>query len=234
MSDTTRIMDLPENITMQMNPSTRGDGINTSYSPIDVHPNPYGHPPPSVPSIPNPSGTSNMQSLPPVPPSNSTQNFQEPHTNMYPPQQQVPTVPPNQVTLPSRDIPQNTANLVQDVQVQPNYVPPVSDSNQKTADYMKQYDAINEEKIRTHNAQMAKEQSTDDFMEKIQLPVLVMLLFFIFHMPIVDTFVFKRLSFLSIHNVDGNFNMNGMILQSVLFGVMIYFLQYIRNFMASL
>ena len=235
MSDTTRIMDLPENITMQMNPSTRGDGINTSYSPIDVHPNPYGHPPPSVPSIPNPSGTSNMQSLPPVPPSNPTQNFQESHTNMYPPQQQhVPTVPPNQVTLPSRDIPQNTANLVQDIQVQPNYVPPVSDSNQKTADYMKQYDAINEEKIRTHNAQIAKEQSTDDFMEKIQLPVLVMLLFFIFHMPIVDTFVFKRLSFLSIHNADGNFNMNGMILQSVLFGVMIYFLQYIRNFMASL
>lgn len=235
MSDTTRIMDLPENITMQMNPSTRGDGINTSYSPIDVHPNPYGHPPPSVPSIPNPTGTSNMQSLPPVPQANPTQNFQESHTNMYQQQQQnVPTVPPNQVTLPSRDIPQNTANLVQDVQVQPNYVPPVSDSNQKTAEYMKQYDAINEEKIRTHNAQMAKEQSTDDFMEKIQLPVLVMLLFFIFHMPIVDTFVFKRLTFLSIHNSDGNFNMNGMILRSVLFGVMIYFLQYVRNFMASL
>lgn len=234
MSDTTRIMDLPENITMQMNPSTRGDGINTSYSPIDVHPNPYGHPPPSVPSIPNPAATSNMQSLPPVPQANPTQNYQESHTNMYQQQQNIPTVPPNQVTLPSRDIPQNTANLVQDVQVQPNYVPPVSDSNQKTADYMKQYDAINEEKIRTHNAQIAKEQSTDDFMEKIQLPVLVMLLFFIFHMPIVDTFVFKRLSFLSIHNVDGNFNMNGMILRSVLFGVMIYFLQYVRNFMASL
>ena len=64
MTDTTRIMDLPENITMQMNPTTRGDGINTSYSPMDVHPNPYGHPPPSVPSMPTPS-SQNQQSLPP-------------------------------------------------------------------------------------------------------------------------------------------------------------------------
>ena len=64
MTDTTRIMDLPENITMQMNPTARGDGINTSYSPMDVHPNPYGHPPPSVPSMPTPS-SQNQQSLPP-------------------------------------------------------------------------------------------------------------------------------------------------------------------------
>ena len=56
MADSTRIMDLPENITMQMNTGqnsiSRGDGMNTSYSPMDIHPNPYGHPPPSVPSIP--------------------------------------------------------------------------------------------------------------------------------------------------------------------------------------
>ena len=50
---TTRIVDLPENITIQTSPS--GGQRTTSYAPIDVHPNPYGHPPPSVPAIPTPS-----------------------------------------------------------------------------------------------------------------------------------------------------------------------------------
>ena len=49
---TTRIADLPENITIQ-NSST--NQRSASYAPIDVHPNPYGHPPPSVPNIPTPS-----------------------------------------------------------------------------------------------------------------------------------------------------------------------------------
>lgn len=50
----TRIVDLPENITIQ-NTSSSGGQRSASYAPIDVHPNPYGHPPPSVPAIPTPS-----------------------------------------------------------------------------------------------------------------------------------------------------------------------------------
>ena len=223
MTDTTRIMDLPENITMQMNPSTRGDGINTSYSPMDMHPNPYGHPPPSVPSMPTPS-SQNQQSLPPP--------------QMAPPQMTVPQqpqlqeqqyLPPNQATLPSRDIPIDTTELVQDPQVQPNYVPPVSNSVQKTADYMKQYDAINEEKIRNHRTQQSKESFQDSLLETIQLPILVGLLFLVFQMPLVDRMIFQRLSFLNIHNADGNYNTNGILFRSVLFGLVFYGIQYIRG-----
>ena len=224
MTDTTRIMDLPENITMQMNPTTRGDGINTSYSPMDVHPNPYGHPPPSVPSMPTPS-SQNQQSLPPpqmAPPQMTVP--QQPHVQV-----QEQYLPPNQATLPSRDIPIDTTELVQDPQVQPNYVPPVSNSVQKTADYMKQYDAINEEKIRNHRAQQSKESFQDSLLETIQLPILVGLLFLVFQMPLVDKMIFQRLSFLNIHNADGNYNTNGVLFRSVLFGLVFYGIQYIRG-----
>ena len=68
MNDTTRIMDLPENVTMQMNTHERGNGINTSYAPMDVHPNPYGHPPPSIPSIPTPSSNNRNQRSQGIPP----------------------------------------------------------------------------------------------------------------------------------------------------------------------
>jgi hypothetical protein len=230
MTDTTRIMDLPENITMQMNPTTRGDGINTSYSPMDMHPNPYGHPPPSVPSMPTPS-SQNQQALPPP-------QMQPQHQQMAPgpgfsvpqqPQLQEQYLPPNQATLPSRDIPIDTTDLVQDVQVQPNYVPPVSNSVQKTADYMKQYDAINEEKIRSHRAQQSKESYQDSLLEALQLPILVGLLFLLFQLPLIDRMIFQRLSFLNIHNSDGNYNTNGILLRSVLFGALFYGIQYIRG-----
>ena len=216
-------MDLPENITMQMNPTARGDGINTSYSPMDVHPNPYGHPPPSVPSMPTPS-SQNQQSLPPSQMVPQMTVPQQPHVQV-----QEQYLPPNQATLPSRDIPTDTTELVQDPQVQPNYVPPVSNSVQKTADYMKQYDAINEEKIRNHRAQQSKETFQDSLLETIQLPILVGLLFLVFQMPLVDKMVFQRLSFLNIHNADGNYNTNGILFRSVLFGLVFYGIQYIRG-----
>ena len=44
MNNTTRISDLPENVTMQINkPNNLIDGEqSTNYIPINVHPNPYG------------------------------------------------------------------------------------------------------------------------------------------------------------------------------------------------
>lgn len=225
-SDTTRIMDLPENITMQMNPTHRGDGINTSYSPMDVHPNPYGHPPPSVPSLPTPSsGPTNPQNTTPIynPPPHSSQPQ---HTHHSSQEQFNPTI---QQSLPSRDIPQNVSSIVQDPEIQQNYIPPVTDEVQQVSDYMKQYDNINNSKIQAHHSQKAKEQALDDWMDKLQLPILVALLFFIFQMPFLDRMIFQRLSFLSIHTTDGNYNTNGMILRSVLFGGLYYLIQYVRT-----
>lgn len=181
MSDITRIMDLPENITMQMTPGTRGDGINTSYSPMDIHPNPYGHPPPSVPSMPTPSA-----------------------------------VPPQQQRLPSRDIPQDQTYLVRDPEVVANYIQPVA----KTADYMKQYEDATHAKLESHKREKDARTRVDKLVEDGQIPILVGMLFFIFHMPIVDNYLMKSFSFLSVRDTDGNFNLNGLIMRSVAFGLL--------------
>ena len=181
MSDITRIMDLPENITMHMTPGSRGDGINTSYSPMDIHPNPYGHPPPSVPSMPTPSA-------------------------VHPQQQQ---------RLPSRDIPQDQTYLVRDPEVVANYIQPV-----KTGEYMRQYEDTTNTKLETHKKEKEAKSRVDKLVEDGQIPVLVAMLFFIFHMPIVDNYLMKTFSFLSVRDTDGNFNVNGLIMRSVAFGIM--------------
>jgi hypothetical protein len=187
-------MDLPENITMQMTPGARGDGINTSYSPMDVHPNPYGHPPPSVPSMPTPS-------------------FQ----------------PPPQQRLPSRDIPQDQSHLVQDPDVVANYIQPV-----KTGDYMRQYEDATNAKLESHKKEKESKSRVDKLVEEGQIPILVAMLFFIFHMPIVDNYLMKNFSFLSIFDTDGNFSLNGLIMRSAAFGAMYHGVTHLINTMSLL
>jgi len=210
MADTTRIMDLPENVTMQMNPVTRGDGINTTYSPMDIHPNPYGHPPPSAPSMPTPSSNPNPSKNIPIPMMQNTAHIQQ--------------------ALPSRDIPQYTHSMVQDPQVTANYIPPVTPQIHQTAEYMRQYDELNDKKIQAHHNEKKNETTVNNFIERFQLPILVSLLFFIFHMPIVDRYVFKYLYFLDIHKPDGNINLNGLILRSAAFGILLYTVMNLVNY----
>lgn len=195
MTDITRIMDLPENITMQMTPGSRKDGINTSYSPIDMHPNPYGHPPPSVPSMPTPS-----------------------------------TQTPQQQRLPSRDIPQDQSHLVQDPAILANYIQPVTESSK----YMRHYDDETEKKLEAHKKEKDSKTRVDKLVEDGQIPVLIALMFFIFHMPIVETYLIKTFSFLSIKDLDGNFSMSGLIMRSMAFGLVYNGVTYAINTMSTL
>ena len=41
-------------------------------------------------------------------------------------------------------------------------------------------------------------------------------------MPIVNSFFYKNLYFLSIYYTDGNINFNGILLKSLLFGLVFY------------
>jgi hypothetical protein len=198
MSDSTRIMDLPENITMQMNTNPRGDGMNTTYAPIDMHPNPYGHPPPSVPSMPTPSA-----------------------------------VPKVHQQLPSRDIPTDQMHLVQDPQVQANYIPPVTDTVKQTTEYMKQYDVMTHKKVDAHMKEKEKKSKMDTLYDEGLIPVLVAVMFFIFHMPIVLSTLYKYFSFMNLHDVDGHFNMYGLIFQSAVFGGIFYAMTKVVNVMSD-
>jgi len=212
---TTRISDLPENVTLQPNtpggvfpPSleTRAPdklsneiiNAQTTYVPLNVHANPYGHPPP----------TPNGQLSPPPQPQPPGPGGAEATT-------------PQQYRLPSRDIPMNTLEFQHDAEIQPNYIP----RPKLTSDYVRDY----EHDVHRDRRQMERRkihlQSADDWYERLQIPILVGLLFFIFQMPVFNTFLRKNFTFLALYNDDGNFNIVGLVFKSVLFASLFYMMQ---------
>ena len=213
---TTRIADLPENITMQMGGpvqqsqqymqpppqymqqpvNTRqpldmaGSENNLSYTQMNVHPNPYGNP---------------MQpGAMPLP--------QQPHMS----QQQQPQMQPEapQYRLPSRDIPRNTDGYTQDIETTANYIP----HPKLTSDYIRDFQEEEEVAIKTHKVKKQRERLMDTLLTEIQIPSFIGILFFVFQMPLIDALIFKRFSFMRIYNEDGNFNFYGLFLKSILFG----------------
>ena len=205
MSDsTTRIVDLPENITTQIMPNfsenvgkkqkMEYDQNSTTYVPINNHPNPYGND--VQPSI---------------------QNFQapkyEPDTNDF------ANMP--QMRLPSRDIPRNQLQFTNDEEIIPNYIP----KPKLTSDYVREYEEASEKNISKHESSKRHVQEVDDILTEYQLAILISVLFFLFQIPLVNTLLFKYLSFMLIFSLDGNLNTYGILLKSCLFGVAFVFLQ---------
>jgi len=117
-------------------------------------------------------------------------------------------------SLPSRDIPQNTQQLTQDPYIQPNYVPPAP---------MNKRDFINEE-IEMDGQFNYKDETTrnalDSIYDEFQTPLLLAVLYFVFQLPVFKKNVFKYASFLC--NSDGNYNINGLIVVSGMFGMLYY------------
>jgi hypothetical protein len=189
---TTRIVDLPENISIQMPPGAAFDfnqsttsydqTPNTNYTQMNVHPNPYGNQP--------------QGQIMPLP--QATQLGQAP-----------------QYRLPSRDIPVDTTQYSNDQCVQPNYIPPVK----LTADYIREYEDMNEKPIQEYKQKKHRESLVDRVFTELQGPLFVAILFFIFQMPIVTRLMYSNLSFLSIYNSDGNMNFYGLFIKSIMFGL---------------
>jgi len=119
-------------------------------------------------------------------------------------------------SLPSRDIPQNTENIISDPQVQANYIPP--SSNQ---DYITEHEE-NEDIINNYAAKEKNSNNLDDLYNEIQIPLLIAILYFLFQLP-----VFKRIMFQYIPSLcsnDGNINIYGYLFNSLLFGLLYFFL----------
>ena len=120
--------------------------------------------------------------------------------------------------LPSRDIPMNTSRLSADPQTMPNYVPPPPPS----VDYVGQYQQQHTDIINSYNRKKQMNNSLDDIYNEIQVPVLLAVLFFLFQLPIFKKFLYSYLPFL--FSNDGNFNLNGYVFTSILFGMLFHFL----------
>jgi hypothetical protein len=236
MEGTTRIVDLPENITLQMVPGNAqfqsgnnggnsGGGYNnsfdkpptTNYAPMNVHPNPYGN-----------SIQPNIMPLP-----QDTQNYGQgqghPQQKFLPPEQQAMLQNMPQVRLPSRDIPMDQTNYQNDEEIQPNYIP----KPKLTRDYVKQYEDETDENIRKHEKEKKKANAIDKLLYDLQIPLLVSVLFFFFQMPMINTMFYKNFSFLSVYNADGNINFYGILLKSMLFGSIFFSLQKTVNFLTD-
>jgi hypothetical protein len=253
-SSTTRIADLPENITIQMpgsmtngyNNQGNGSGMGTgpgtgpgsgpgpgsgfdqnTYMPMNVHPNPYG-----------PQTQSAVMPLPQSQPNNK--NGMGPNQGMglnqgmgpnqltYEQQMMLQNMP--QHRIPSRDIPIDTAGYLQDEQIQPNYIPPVK----LTSDYINEYEEKHSKKTQEHEQKKHRGRMIDNLLTELQTPMFVAILFFIFQMPIVNTLLYKNFSFLSIYNTDGNINFYGLFLKSLMFGSAYYSLSRFTNYISEI
>ena len=117
--------------------------------------------------------------------------------------------------LPSRDIPMNTTGMMNDAQINPNYVPQ-NYKKEEHDDYISQHEeeAINEAKYTNH---VNNVDTMENIYKLIQVPLLVGVLYFAFQLPVFRKYVLKYIP--SVFNADGNYNISGLIFVSALFGL---------------
>jgi len=135
-----------------------------------------------------------------------------------------------QQRLPSRDIPRDTTEYTQDEKIQANYIP----KKESSKDYVRDYEDMTEKNLREYEEKKKKEKSFDRLTDQLQIPIMISLLYLVFQLPIINSIVFKKFSFLSIYDTDGNFNFYGLLLKSILFGGAYYSIQYATNFISDL
>jgi len=117
--------------------------------------------------------------------------------------------------LPSRDIPMNTTGMMNDAQINPNYVPQ-NYRKEEHNDYIGQHEEeeMNEAKYSNH---VRNTDNMEDIYKLIQVPLLVGILYFAFQLPVFRKYMFKYLP--SVFNADGNYNISGLVFVSALFGL---------------
>jgi hypothetical protein len=118
--------------------------------------------------------------------------------------------------LASRDIPRNVDGMVSDPQIQPTYVPHTNNQ-----DYIKDYDE-NDDIIRNYEKKEQYNSNLDQLYDEIQIPLLLSVLYFLFQLPIVKKTVYNHFPILCLN--DGNYNINGYLFTSILFGLLYYLL----------
>ena len=128
--------------------------------------------------------------------------------------------------LASRDIPMPTSQFTQDQQIKPNYVPEPSNK-----DYIKEEDTY-ETIIEKKKQKMEQEDRLDMLYNELQMPILIMSLFFLFQMPFTQKKLFHL--FPSMFYKDGNMSMGGYVLKTVIFGFSFYFIMKLSKYASEL
>lgn len=236
---TTRIVDLPENVSIQMpanasiglgpgtgpgpsvaNTRTDYDPQNPTYTPMNIHPNPYGNSlQPNVMPLPQPKYSGGMGG-------NVGYNPDVGQSSPGIDISDLVNMPP--VRLPSRDIPMDQAGYQQDEEIQPNYVP----KPKLTNDYVRDYEVAAEKSAKKQEKTKQKAEQIDDLMTEFQLPIMVIMLYFLFQIPLVNMLLYKYFAVFPFFHSDGNLNFYGILFKSVLFGIVFWAI--FRGIMGSL
>lgn len=116
--------------------------------------------------------------------------------------------------LQSSHIPMQQHTHTQDTQVKPNYVPPAPKE-----DYIKQHDTI-ESLMKESKNKNDEQDKLDVLYNELQMPIIVMTLFFIFQMPFFQK-KFQKL-FPTLFLKDGHHNILGYLVKTTLFGTLFY------------
>lgn len=213
---------LPPTISVSNNGMDKSNSLSNTYVPINTHPNPYGI------SEQNPIMTNPQQaSTAGLAPQQGFQNQQQPQYISEEQRLMLNQQPTHR--LPSRDIVQDTAGYSHDEQIKPNYIP----KSNMSSDYVRDYEDMTEKNLREYEDKKRKENKLDAMLTEFQTPIFIAILFLLFQLPIINTMIFKRFSFLSIHSEDGNFNFYGLIFKSILFGSAFYVLSKITAVLAE-
>jgi hypothetical protein len=238
MEYSTRISDLPENITLGHNGGGFSQGASqndrsqtfaidngldipslpTTYTQMNVHPNPYGQGPPQQGAIPHPQQTyvhkASMQSQG----QNSYLGNSEPQIRSMP-----------QHPLPIRDVPHDTTGYQQDVAIKPNYIPKPRDMDETYV--YEQEDRIRRQK-RAKKQKMFSDWKFDDIVAELQQPIIVAVLFLVFQSPTLPILMAKYLTFLPLFGETGDLTVTGSLFKSAVFGAayfgLIRFMAYIE------
>jgi len=119
--------------------------------------------------------------------------------------------------LPSRDIPINTTAITQDPQIQPNYIP----LPPKMEDYISRQET-NHDIVHNYEKNQKLTNTLDQTYDELQMPLLVIILYFLFQLPIVKRYMYKYAP--ALFSKDGNTNLYGLIFMSITFGISYYIL----------
>tara|TARA_B110000027_G_scaffold132527_1_gene158865 strand:- start:63 stop:674 length:612 start_codon:yes stop_codon:yes gene_type:complete len=121
-----------------------------------------------------------------------------------------------QTNLPDRNIPTTTTNLTTDENIQQEHIPKPS----------VQFDIENNttsEDILDHNKKLEKNTSIiENYYQEFHEPILIAVLYFLFQLPIFQKYLYKIIP--SLFKSDGNPNVFGYLINSIVFGISFYFI----------
>jgi hypothetical protein len=136
--------------------------------------------------------------------------------------------PPPPTPLPSRDYPSNPGVFVHDEQIQPHYIP----KPRVTADYIMNHPDDDAAEWMRHKQNQHRLSKMDRFMDEIQTPLIVALLFFLFHTQQFRQLFFYYFSAFPVFDGETP-NNTGMIIKSLLFGAAFYAALRLRDYMSE-